>query len=199
MVQNKQNSLKKRKSHSTRAIGALFIIVLLGLGIILAVKYLTPSPTTTKEEDTPTQEDKPVEKPASTNPSSSNNIKHEEPTPEDEDPFHKTPTQYEGEDPNLSEELTGSISYTAANGESLNVLVNIDQLLGSGTCTLTLKSGGSTKTYTANIIANPASSSCEGFNVPLLDLNYTGIWQIHLRFTSGDKTGIVEGEVDLNG
>ena len=52
--------------------------------------------------------------------------------------------QYEGEDPNELEELTGVVTYAGVSGENLMVRVSIDQYLTSGSCELTLTRGGAT-------------------------------------------------------
>ena len=48
--------------------------------------------------------------------------------------------QYDGENPNSAEELSGVITYAGFNDNGLMVRVNIDQYLGDGECKLDLLS-----------------------------------------------------------
>ena len=50
--------------------------------------------------------------------------------------------QYDGEDPNMAEELSGALTYVGVSGNNLLIRVNIDQYLSSGTCRLELNRGG---------------------------------------------------------
>ena len=47
--------------------------------------------------------------------------------------------QYEGEDPNRKDALTGAITYVVVNDGRLMVRVNIDQFLDEGKCKMELK------------------------------------------------------------
>ncbi len=108
----------------------------------------------------------------------------------------KTPTQNDGEDPNISASLTGSLTSINVSGSSLVLRVNIDQYLSSGTCSLTLSSGSSVVEKSAAILPTVATSSCEGFDVPLSELG-SGAWKIEINLTSGDRVGKITGSVDL--
>ena len=105
--------------------------------------------------------------------------------------------QYDGEDPNLAEELTGAITYAGVSGNYLMIRVNIDQYLAGGTCTLGIRQdGGSVYGDTANIVDSAATSTCEGFNVPLSELP-GGHYNLVIYLASGEKTGEIHGEVDV--
>ena len=108
----------------------------------------------------------------------------------------KTPIQYEGENPNNLGELTGIISYSDVINNSLAIRITIDQFLNDGICELTLNSGSQNIVKTSNIVANPSSSSCEGFDIPLTELS-SGHWNIKVTFSSNNKTGEATGEIDL--
>jgi flagellar basal body-associated protein FliL len=113
-----------------------------------------------------------------------------------EDPNDKTPKQYEGPDVNTLDYLSGVITYAGATDNYLSINTTINQYLNTGTCELTLTQGGRTVSRTADIIANPSSSTCDGFSVPLSELG-GGNWSINIRLTSGDKNGTITGEVSL--
>ena len=113
-----------------------------------------------------------------------------------EDPNNKTPTQYEGPDVNTLDYLSGVITYAGAIDNYLTISTTINQYLSTGTCELILTQGGKTVSHTADIIANPSSSTCDGFNISLSELG-SGSWNIDIRLTSGDKNGTITGEVSL--
>ena len=69
------------------------------------------------------------------------------------------------------------------------IFVTIVQLIGSGTCTLTIGN----YTTTAPVIANPQSSSCEGFSVPLSQIGSAR--DFTLKVVSGDRSGTVTGTI----
>ncbi|MBQ3348008.1 hypothetical protein IJG90_00585 [Candidatus Saccharibacteria bacterium] len=105
--------------------------------------------------------------------------------------------QYEGEDPNTKEQLTGVITYAGVSGEYLMIRVNIDQYLAGGTCILRLMNGGS-EVYsdTAGIVDAAATATCEGFNVPVAEL-LGGNLGVVIEVSSGEKSGKITGEVSL--
>ena len=105
--------------------------------------------------------------------------------------------QYDGDDPNAAQELTGVVTYAGVSGENLMIRVNIDQYLDGGTCTLGLRREGM-NLYSAEaaIVDAVSTSTCEGFNVPMAGLGSgkTAIW---IFLSSGEKTGEIYGEVEL--
>ncbi len=103
--------------------------------------------------------------------------------------------QYEGDDPNEAEELTGVITYAAVNGDNLMIRVNIDQYLEDGSCELNLVQGGVKYSDTADI-SSVTTATCEGFNVPVGKLG-SGNYQIVIKISSGGKTGTIKGEVNV--
>ena len=104
--------------------------------------------------------------------------------------------QYEGEDPNTKNELTGSItSAFLANGK-FSLRVNIDQYISSGTCTLTMTKGSQTYATTAPLIPNASSSTCQGFDAAESEVG-SGTWHVKINLEGNNKTGIIESEVHL--
>lgn len=104
--------------------------------------------------------------------------------------------QYEGEDPNERGDLTGVVTYAGVNGGNLMIRVNIDQFLNSGSCELNLMQDSVVYSDTANIVSSAATATCEGFNVPINGLE-KGNYKIVIKINSGDKVGIINGEVDI--
>ena len=114
-----------------------------------------------------------------------------------EETEEKKVVQYEGEDPNNNSELSGVITYAGVNEGVLMIRVNIDQYLNSGSCELVLdKNGTSVYKYTANITDSASTSTCEGFDVPVDKLG-RGKIGIKINLKSGNKKGVINGEVDV--
>lgn len=102
---------------------------------------------------------------------------------------------YEGGDPNQNNQLTGVLTYASVSGGVLKIRVNIDQYLDSGTCRLSL--GGVTEySDVANVVSSASTSTCEGFDIPVSELA-SGTYKITIDLNSGDKKGIIEGEVSV--
>lgn len=105
--------------------------------------------------------------------------------------------QYEGEDPNKSETLTGAITYAGVSGQNLIIRLSINQYLNSGNCNLSLvKDGSELYSASANIFADVSTSTCQGFNVATNNLP-SGSYSIIVKLSSGDKTGTITGSVNL--
>ena len=130
----------------------------------------------------------------------SETIKTEDGTPEDAAAGRtpKTPEKYEGQDVNKLEKLTGAITYSAKITDKYRIRVNIDQFLKlPGTCMLSVISAGKVM-YTdyVNIVSNPSSGSCDGFDIPLTKLS-PGEYNIKIEVNANKKTGIIEGKVTI--
>ena len=104
--------------------------------------------------------------------------------------------QYEGEDPNEEDDLTGVVTYAGVSGDYLLIRVNIDQYLDSGSCELSLLQGGVVYSDVANVVNSASTATCEGFNVPISSLS-AGDYQIVVKINSNSKTGVIEGEVEI--
>lgn len=109
----------------------------------------------------------------------------------------KNIVQYDGDDPNASESLTGVITYSSINDGVLSIRVNIDQYLTEGTCNIYLTQNESTLYSDSVAIIDAASTStCEGFDISLTE-EMTGSIQILIDIFSGEKVGQIAGGVDL--
>lgn len=105
--------------------------------------------------------------------------------------------QYDGDDPNEKDELTGVITYVGVNNGKLMIRVNIDQYVNGGTCTLGLRREGmNVYSATANIIDAASTATCEGFDVPVSGLG-EGPTVITIYLSADGKTGEIGGEVTL--
>ena len=117
---------------------------------------------------------------------------------EEEMPVEKKEVkQYEGENPNVSNDLTGAITYAGVSNGTLRIRVNIDQYLSGGTCELGLiTDGGKVYSTSVGVSDSASTATCQGFDVPTSGLP-TGDYRIEVIVSSGDKTGIILGEVKL--
>ena len=107
------------------------------------------------------------------------------------------PVQYEGNDPNESEELTGVVTYAGVNDGVLMVRVNIDQYITGGVCNLTLERGGDTiYNSIASLIGDVSASTCEGFDIPVGGLG-GGKTNIIINLNADGRTGTIRGEADI--
>ena len=115
----------------------------------------------------------------------------------EEQPDNKTPKQYDGEDANASEALTGVVTYSAFSGGKLIIRTNIDQYLGSGICTITLADGDHSLEHTTSIIPEASTSTCEGFDVPESELtDFERPITVNIYLASGDRSGVIIGRVN---
>ena len=106
--------------------------------------------------------------------------------------------QYDGTNPNINSGVTGVITYAGVNDGVLVVRVNIDQYLTGGSCALVLaQDGASLYSETVKVVDSVATSTCEGFNVPVGKVNGNGKVGIRIMVESGGKSGIIEGEVNI--
>ena len=106
----------------------------------------------------------------------------------------KTPEQYEGQDVNQLDKLTGTVTYSEKSGNRYRIRVNINQFLKlPGTCKITVYSSNNVVySETVNVVSNPSSGSCEGFDIPLAILP-SGNLNFKIDVNANQKTGLIEG------
>lgn len=121
----------------------------------------------------------------------------------DSDPTNggHTPIQYEGQQNTASSnQLSGSINTFNLANDTLTIRVTVGQIIGgNATCNLTLTGpAGQTYTDTAQVVNDPQSASCYGWDIPASKLGqYKGHWKASISITGGDKSGTITGEGDL--
>lgn len=105
--------------------------------------------------------------------------------------------QYDGKDPNTSDELSGVITYAGVSGGNLMIRVNIDQYLEDGNCTLSLARGGSNiYSSVARVATSASTATCEGFDVPVSEIG-GGVIDIVIDINADGKDGVIRGEVQI--
>ena len=105
--------------------------------------------------------------------------------------------QYEGEDPNDKDSLSGVVTYAGVNGGMFMIRVNIDQYLETGECSLKLLRGDTT-IYSSIVEVNggPSTASCAGFDVPVNEIG-EGMVKINIDLSSDGRSGLIVGEANL--
>ena len=193
--------VSQKKSRKNKIIvWSLFFLVLIILAGVIVYQILKDNNKSSKVPILPEKTEKIESKIENTGVTNSETIKTEDGTPEDAEDGRtpKTPEKYEGQDVNQLEKLTGTITYSAKTTDKYRILVNIDQFLKlPGTCMLSVISAGKVvyNDY-VNIISNPSSGSCEGFDIPLTKLS-PGEYNIKIEVNANQKTGIIEGKVTI--
>ena len=193
--------VSQKKSRKNKIIvWSLFFLVLIILAGVIVYQILKDNNKSSKVPILPEKTEKIESKIENTGVTNSETIKTEDGTPEDAAAGRtpKTPEKYEGQDVNQLEKLTGTITYSAKTTDKYRILVNIDQFLKlPGTCMLSVISAGKViyNDY-VNIISNPSSGSCEGFDIPLTKLS-PGEYNIKIEVNANQKTGIIEGKVTI--
>ena len=193
--------VSQKKSHKNKIIvWSLFFLVLIILASVIIYQISKDNDQRLKDSVLSEKTEKIESKIENTGVTNSETIKTEDGTPEDAAAGRtpKTPEKYEGQDVNKLEKLTGAITYSAKTTDKYRIRVNIDQFLKlPGTCMLSVISAGKVM-YTdyVNIVSNPSSGSCDGFDIPLTKLS-PGEYNIKIEVNANKKTGIIEGKVTI--
>lgn len=194
---SKTKTSKRKSSHRVPVYRRPWIIIIFFLAmataVVLALLFIKPhstEPAPVTSTPTPTTNNSNLTIPAG-----------EEATPttpsEPEEP-EKT-TQYEGEDPNTLEELTGYLTRKGVDDGVLTIVAVIDQYLHTpGYCTIILKNSSGQTVYSASRDAIPdvTASICDTFEIPTTNLA-SGTYQIEINLSSDNKHGVITDEVTL--
>lgn len=126
-------------------------------------------------------------------------------SPTDDDPTNgdKTPPRYESGTIQDSETLTGDISGINLVNGNLSIRVTINQYIDDpdSRCDLTLTDpSGNTHTFWSDLITNPQTSTCYGWDITADDLGgniANGHWKASVTVTGDNRAGTFTKEVDL--
>ena len=182
--------MSRRRKRSKKWVSRLIILILLVVaGIIVYLvwdgyfnneKEDTPTPSQVSTQATEEEQEVVVED-------------EEEPAESEE----KKVKQYEGEDPNKSEELSGVVTYAGVVDGKIMIRANIDQYLEGGTCKLSLsKNGQVAYEETVSITDSASTSTCKGFDITATKLS-SGDYNIVIKIESNSKTGTIRGVVSV--
>lgn len=181
----------KTKSHRVpvyrRPLFIIFVLLVIAAGAIIAFFIFNQAPST--EPNLTAPEPSAPELPAP-------DRQPDEETPEEPE----RPAQFEGEDPNKIDTLTGQVAYRGIDSSRnvLSITASIDQYLSSGgNCHLSLYRAN-TEIYSADLSALPdiTTSVCGPFEVPLSRLS-SGTYNIIIKVTADDKSGTITSEVGI--
>lgn len=182
--------MAQKRKRSKKWIYYLFMLVLLiAAGVVVYLvwdNYFNDKKTEDRKEQAVVEEAKSETK--------EDTVANNSSDPETDD---KKPVQYEGEDPNEAEELSGSITYAGLINDRITVRVNIDQYLNEGKCVIHLINNG-VESYSeaANIVSSAATSTCEGFDISAASFT-SGKYEILIDLSSGEKKGTIRGEINI--
>lgn len=189
----------QRKSKKPIIIASVIIVALISAGLIWYYASSTKSNTensqgqsTSSQGDSRSNDDTRGSQEDSSQPQSDKDsgqsVEHEK--------EKDLPQLYEGDNTNRSNSLTGVITTKSVSGGNLTIRNTINQLVDTGSCKLTLTSDSRTVTRSVEIIQNPSSSTCAGFDVPVAELGQ-GQWSIQIDITSGDKQATLKDTVKI--
>lgn len=163
------------------------VTIVTAVATFFALNHFLPPTSQVKEaaesESTPTETASPTPPAEEIDTSSSS-----------DNPDGKTPEHYDGDDPNTSDNLTGSISAArfSSDESTLIVRVNIDQYLTAGSCRLEIfdEEGTVVVEKAVEITPEAATSTCAGFDVPTSELpSAHHPITVKINLSSGDKIG----------
>ena len=119
-------------------------------------------------------------------------------TSSDDQDIPDAPPQYEGENPNTLDSLSGRIAYHGVDNGTLTIMATIDQYLQSdGSCTLhLLRDGREAYSATLPASADVTTSVCGPFNVPVSSLS-SGAYDIKIILSAAGKTGTITGTAEI--
>lgn len=189
---------KKNKKSKITLLVILFVVTFIVVMAVLAIQFVdfdklfsnTPNKPTPVPAPAPASIEEPATEPTEV-PTATG-----DPAPAPEPVKQETP-QYDGQNPNTNDQITGVITYAGASGNNLVIRVNIDQYLNGGVCNLALSQNGkAVYGISAPITDSASTATCEGFNIPLAEVP-SGKYQIVINLTSERKSGTIEGTVSL--
>lgn len=199
----------QNKKNNGVLIGAIILVVVVVLGVTAAILFLNSSPSNDSQKksgNSTTEQDKDTSDDDSSNSSDQNKDNSDsnaDQSSEDTREEGKNTPVPDNSGVQNSPNLTGVINYKANTGEALSIRTTINQRVDEGSCILNLTGPNNLKyTTTATIIANPQSSSCAGFDIPLDQLAeddklIRGQWNIDIQLTSGTRTGSLQDKITL--
>ncbi len=194
----RNNTNYRRSSRRTRSRLSFFLIcllILVALGVVLFIALKSTQSTPAPEPTTPdTTQDNSTDAPEPTDEETSS-----EPSSSESESPNNTPSQFEGENPNRLEALTGSIAYKDVNGTTLEIAAIINQYLEApGTCALNLYNSTNESVLSAEMDARAdiTTSVCDTFLLSVANLP-AGNYTIKIQLSGDNKTGEIIDEVTI--
>lgn len=88
------------------------------------------------------------------------------------------------------------ITASAQNGNVYQIRTLIERVVNGGTCTITLTKGNQKVTKSATTQALAQSSTCQGFDIPVSELEL-GTWQVSIALTGSEYSGNTSGTIEI--
>lgn len=185
---------KKKQKKTKKLIYWLFMLVLLiaaaGVTYLVWDSYFNSQ----KDETETSLEESKGEEKEETNKRENENKEGEL---ESAAPEKEKVVQYDGEDPNTAQGLSGAITHAAVSGSRFVLRVNIDQYITEGACELTIKRNGATiYSDIASITGSASTATCKGFDIPVDRLG-GGPIEININLSAEGKSGVIRGEANI--
>lgn len=168
--------------------GGLVVVILVIVGVVIGVNN-----TGSKDNEIQnSSSDSSVEKQEITQDEQKDEKKFAE-----EEVEKKKVVQYEGEDSNMADELSGVVTYAEVVNGNLMIRVSIDQYLTEGTCELNLvREGNVVYNSKVDIMGDATTAICKGFDVPVAEVG-DGDVEININLSASNKSGIIRGKVSV--
>ena len=189
---------RKNKKTNTAVIGFVLILAF-AVGItIVVLSLITPKKKADGEDETKitttTESTKPTEKEPVTEAEEPKTEETEEEKAKKEN--EQTPAQYEKvEETTDKNVISATVTHSSVDNGKFVLRLTINELM-SGSCHLLMTSGNRKYTNDAEIVSDPTSSTCAGFDVETSKLA-SGTWNYTVTISSGKRTGKVEGKVNI--
>lgn len=189
---------KIRKNYRPVFLGMFILVIFFG-SFFLFYKKTTHPEAILKSQSTSKQSSG-DQKIITEYPTPNNQIEQEEEPPKKQtpDPNLKTPKNISG-DINNQGAITGAITALRLSPDKNKLIIrtNIDQKIPFGICHLKIYINQTIiHEESANVAQNPASSTCEGFDIPIQKIKL-GLAKIEIVIKYKDKIGIIKGEVKI--
>ena len=180
---------RKRDRKWLWVIIVLMVVIVIIIGIVIGISNANNSSYDSNKNDNSEKIEQKDE--------SKENEKTDSERRDEETANQQKPVQYEGDDPNELNELTGVITYAGVSGDVLMVRMNIDQYITDGVCDLTLeRSGDIIYNSIVSLVGDVSASTCEGFDIPIGGLG-GGKTNITIKLNANGRTGTIRGEADI--
>lgn len=90
-----------------------------------------------------------------------------------------------------------SITYVQQTSTSLRIGTLVESVTSSGSCTVVLTKGDQTVTHTVGIQPMASSSTCKGFDIPIIELP-SGTWAINIDIKLSSQEAHLKDSVTIN-
>lgn len=196
-INKRKTTIVKEKNHHFFLFFIIFLIIC--AAVVCALIFLDPfgNKKSSEQQAVSNSETQSNDKSSSSDSASSDKKEETTSTEPTEHESEKENTQYEGNNPNTLETITGIVSFAGISEGNFVVTVAIDQALGSsGTCAFTITNGSDTTiSASAATSAGPSASFCT-YSIPASSVG-SGKYSISVKVAASGKEGMITGEANI--